>query len=77
MIDNIYEKTEADMLSALNSLNNTLHKIRAGRITLKIFDSILVECYQKFINLNQLSSIVIINNNSVKITPWIKVIYKA
>jgi ribosome recycling factor len=49
-----------------------LHKIRAGRITLKIFDSILVECYQKFINLNQLSSIVIINNNAVKITPWDK-----
>jgi len=72
MIQNIYEKTKQDMTSSILNLEKQLNKIRTGRVSLQIFDSILVECYQKQININQLASIVIVNNNSVKITVWDK-----
>jgi len=72
MINEISDVTKKDMSSTIFSLNNQLDKIRTGRISTKIFDSISVECYEKLININQLASIVIMSNNSVKITPWDK-----
>lgn len=72
MIERIYTKTEMEMSLSIKNLKDNLDKIRTGRVNVKIFDSILVECYQKHVSINQLASIVIINNNSVKITPWDK-----
>jgi ribosome recycling factor len=72
MIEEIYDKTEEEMSLSLRNLNTNLDKIRTGRVNLRIFDSILVESYKKYININQLASIVIINNNSVNISPWDK-----
>jgi ribosome recycling factor len=72
MMNEICDKTEDDMSSCLLNLDKHLNKIRTGRVNLKIFDSILVDSYQKNININQLASIMIINNNTVKITPWDK-----
>jgi len=72
MIREVCDETEKNMSVSLLTLNKQLNKIRTGRINLQIFDSISVECYQKHININQLASIVIINNNSVKITAWDK-----
>ena len=65
MIEEIYDETEEEMSLSIKNLNLNLDKIRTGRISLKIFDSILVECYQKYVNINQLASIVIISNNSI------------
>jgi ribosome recycling factor len=70
MINETYAKTEEEMLSTLSVLNKHLDKVRTGRVNLSLFESIQVECYDKSINLNQIASIVIISNNSVKITPW-------
>jgi len=72
MIESIHNKTEMEMSLSIKNLKDNLDKIRTGRVNIKIFDSILVECYQKHVNINQLASIVIINNTSVKITPWDK-----
>lgn len=72
MINEIYERTKLDMASIISNLNNNLDKIRTGRINTSLFDSVLVECYGKRIKVNQISSIVIMNNNSVKISPWDK-----
>jgi ribosome recycling factor len=72
MIDEIYKKTEEDMKIALSVLHDNLNTIRTGRINVSIFNSILVECYQKSVNINQLASISITNNNTAKIIPWDK-----
>jgi len=72
MYKEIYDETENNMNETIISLKNNLDKIRTGRVNIKLFESILVECYNDKLKLNQLSSIVIINNNSVQINPWDK-----
>lgn len=72
MKNEIYNDTEEKMSSSISNLKSNLNKIRTGRINLNIFESISVESYGKLISLNQVSTIVILNNNSVKITPWDK-----
>jgi ribosome recycling factor len=72
MLEEIYTETNSKMLAAKLSLTNNFDKIRTGRVNLKLFESIIVNCYEKSLSLNQLSTIIILNNNSVKITPWDK-----
>jgi ribosome recycling factor len=53
-------------------LKNNLDKIRTGRVNINLFESILVDCYEKLISINELATITVISNNSVKIMPWDK-----
>jgi len=72
MVNEIYNKTENDMQNALLVLKNNLDKIRTGRVNINLFESILVDCYEKLISINELATITVISNNSVKIMPWDK-----
>lgn len=72
MLEEIYSETEKNMSNQINMLKKDFDKIRTGRVNIKLFESIIVECYGKFIPIKNLSSISIINNNALKITPWDK-----
>ena len=72
MLEEIYNETEKHMSNQMNILKKDLDKVRTGRVNIKLFESIIIECYGKFIPLNNLSSISIINNTSLQITPWDK-----
>jgi ribosome recycling factor len=70
--EDIYNDTNTEMSLIHVSLKQNLDKVRTGRVNLQLFESILVECYDKLVKLNQISSIIILSNNSVIITPWDK-----
>lgn len=72
MFEEIYQDTEKKMLKIIISLKSEFIKIRTGRVNIKLFESIFVECYGKSTKLNNLASIIILNNNSIKINPWDK-----
>lgn len=71
-MNEIYLETKEAMLISKSLFIKNLDKIRTGRVSLGLFESILVNCYGKSIKLNQIASVVVMNNNSVKITPWDK-----
>lgn len=72
MLEEIYSETEKNMSKKIDILKKDFDKIRTGRVNIKLFESIMIECYGRFTPLNNLSSISIINNNSLQITPWDK-----
>ena len=52
-MNEIIDQIKPKMQKAIDSLAHEFNKIRTGRVNLSLFESILVECYDKSINLNQ------------------------
>ena len=63
-------KTRMD--KTIETLQNELAKIRTGKATTVLLDSIRVEYYGNMVPLNQVSNVSVLDSHTLSITPWEK-----
>ena len=76
MIESIHQETKAKMSKTLNALKNELQRIRTGRASLSLLDSVRVDYYGTLTPLNQMASLSIPESNLINIQPWDTTIIK-
>ncbi|NOZ61401.1 MAG: ribosome recycling factor [Calditrichaeota bacterium] len=72
MIDDIFKQAEAKMQKAISSFQNDLNKIRTGKASATILDSIRVNYYGSVVPLNQAASVSVPEPRLITIQPWDK-----
>lgn len=72
MIDEIFQKTESKMKTAIESFRNELNKIRTGKASAVILDGIKVNYYGSIVPLNQAASVSVPEARLITIQPWDK-----
>jgi len=72
MLQEIIEDTMSSMDNSLASLDVAFKKIRTGRATASLLDSIRVDYYDKLTPLSQVASISIEDAKTLAIVPWEK-----
>ena len=72
MLDEIVEDAQSGMEKSLNALDVAFKKIRTGRATPSLLDSIKVDYYEKLTPLSQVASISIEDAKTLTIVPWEK-----
>tara|TARA_Y100000748_G_scaffold38821_1_gene28745 strand:- start:19 stop:576 length:558 start_codon:yes stop_codon:yes gene_type:complete len=72
MLEEILEDTKIGMEKSLTALDVAFKKIRTGRATPSLLDSIKVEYYEKLTPLAQVASISIEDAKTLAISPWEK-----
>ena len=72
MLNEIVEDAESGMEKSLNALDAAFKKIRTGRATPSLLDSIKVDYYDKLTPLAQVASISIEDAKTLAIVPWEK-----
>ena len=72
MLNEIVEDAELGMEKSLNALDVAFKKIRTGRATPSLLDSIKVDYYDKLTPLAQVASISIEDAKTLAIVPWEK-----
>ena len=72
MLEEILEDTKIGMEKSLTALDVAFKKIRTGRATPSLLDSIKVEYYEKLTPLAQVASISIEDAKTFAISPWEK-----
>ena len=72
MLDEIVEDAQSGMERSLNALDVAFKKIRTGRATPSLLDSIKVDYYEKLTPLSQVASISIEDAKTLAIVPWEK-----
>ena len=72
MLKEIIEDTELGMEKSLGALDMAFKKIRTGRATPSLLDSIKVNYYEKLTPLTQVASITIEDAKTLAIIPWEK-----
>ena len=70
MLEEIYEDTKQRMQKTIDAFRSTLTKIRTGRASPDILDSITVDYYGNETPLNQLSNISVEDSQTLAISPW-------
>ena len=70
MLEEIYEDTKQRMQKTIDAFRSSLTKIRTGRASPDILDSITVDYYGNETPLNQLSNISVEDSQTLAIYPW-------
>jgi ribosome recycling factor len=70
MIEDIYQETKESMAKTVASLKNELQRIRTGRASLSILDSIKVDYYGTPTPLNQMVTLAVPESRLITIQPW-------
>ncbi len=70
MLDEIKQETGQRMQKSINALSSNLRKIRTGRATPDILDSVQIEYYGNETPLNQLANINVEDAQTLAISPW-------
>ncbi len=70
MINSIYDETENKMEKSLVSFDNELKRVRTGRASLSLLDSVKVDYYGTPTPLNQMSSVSIPESRLINVQPW-------
>ncbi|MEE9536674.1 MAG: ribosome recycling factor [Desulfobacterales bacterium] len=70
MIDDIYQETKESMAKTVASLKSELQRIRTGRASLSILDSIKVDYYGTPTPLNQMATLAVPESRLITIQPW-------
>jgi len=70
MLEEIYEDTKQRMQKTIDSFKSNLTKIRTGRASPDILDSITLDYYGNETPLNQLSNISVEDSQTLAISPW-------
>ncbi len=70
MQEEIYEDTKQRMQKTIDAFKSNLTKIRTGRASPDILDSITVDYYGNETPLNQLSNISVEDSQTLSISPW-------
>jgi ribosome recycling factor len=77
MIDSIFQETKERMLKSINALKNELKRVRTGRASLSLFDSVKVDYYGTLTPINQMASLSIPESRLITIQPWDSSVIKA
>ena len=72
MIDEIYQKTESKMKTAIESFRSELNRIRTGKASAAILDGIKVNYYGSIVPLNQAANVSVPEARLITIQPWDK-----
>ena len=70
MLEEIYEDTKQRMQKTIDAFKSNLTKIRTGRASPDILDSITLDYYGNETPLNQLSNISVEDSQTLSISPW-------
>ena len=70
MIEDIYQETKESMAKTVASLKSELQRIRTGRASLSILDSIKVDYYGTPTPLNQMATLAVPESRLITIQPW-------
>jgi len=70
MIDSVYDDARERMGDSIDALKNEFKKIRTGRASLALFESIKVDYYGTLTPLNQMASLSVPESRLVVIQPW-------
>ena len=70
MLDDINQDTSQRMQKSIDVLSSTLRKIRTGRATPDILDSVQVDYYGNETPINQLANINVEDSQTLAISPW-------
>src|SRR5262245_28919332 len=71
-IPSIIEGTEEQMQKAINHLETSLVKIRAGKANPQMLDGIVVDYYGSPMPINQVANISVMDARTLSIQPWEK-----
>ncbi len=70
MLDDIYQETKGRMGKTITALKNELKRIRTGRASLSLLDSIRVDYYGTPTPLNQMATLSVPESRLIAIQPW-------
>lgn len=68
----VIKDAKARMDKTIDALRSELSKIRTGKATTVLLDSIRVEYYGNMVPLNQVSNVSVLDAHTLSITPWEK-----
>lgn len=71
-LDLIMDDTESSMKKAINHLESELVKIRAGKASPAMLDSIAVDYYGSPTPINQVANVTVLDARTISIQPWEK-----
>lgn len=69
---NLIKDAKARMDKSIEALRGELAKVRTGKATTALLDSIRVEYYGNHVPLNQVSNVSVLDVHTLSITPWEK-----
>lgn len=70
MIESILNETKDKMGKSIKALKNELSRVRTGRASLSLLDSVKVDYYGTLTPLNQMASLSIPESSLIMIQPW-------
>ncbi|MDD2389477.1 MAG: ribosome recycling factor [Desulfobacterales bacterium] len=70
MIESTYQETRERMEKSLTALTNELKRVRTGRASLSLLDSIRVDYYGTMTVLSQMASLSVPESRLITIQPW-------
>ena len=70
MIESIYQETRENMGKTLAALKNELQKVRTGRASVSLLDSVKVDYYGTLTPMNQMASLSVPESRLINIQPW-------
>lgn len=72
MTDQIIQQAETRMKKSVQTLQESLAKLRTGRAHPSLLDSVRVEYYQQQVALTQVAAVAVENSRTLMVTPWEK-----
>ncbi|MEN6448225.1 MAG: ribosome recycling factor [Syntrophaceae bacterium] len=72
MIDEIMNDMKKDMATSVESMKQSMMKLRTGRASISILDGIIVDYYGTHTPLNQLATLAVPEPRLISIQPWDK-----
>ena len=70
MLDEINQETSQRMQKSIDAFSSNLRKIRTGRATPDILDSVQIDYYGNETPINQLANITVEDSQTLAISPW-------
>ncbi len=70
MLDEINQETSQRMQKSIDSFSSNLRKIRTGRATPDILDSVQIDYYGNETPIKQLANITVEDSQTLAISPW-------
>lgn len=70
MIDSVYQETNEKMGKTIESLEKEMQRVRTGRASANMLDSVKVDYYGALTPLNQMASVAVPESRLITIQPW-------
>ena len=68
----IFDETEEEFKKTTSWFKNEISGLRGSRISIELFDSLKVNCYESTMPLKEIATLSLIDSKTVSIEPWDK-----